>query len=298
MVYAHLLGCGSKGMLYPSPLRFPGGKRKIAEFISDCIVLNGVQGGTYIEPFVGGGNVALFLLLKEVVNNIVINDLDRSIYAFWHSVLFDTDNLCGLIEDTPITMDEWHIQKEIQTKKAGMNLLDLGFSTFFLNRTNRSGILNGGVIGGKQQNGVWKMDARFRKDSLIKRIEKIAGYKNRIELYNLDAMELINTIQPSLGLKSFIYFDPPYYNQGATLYSNHFTHEDHEKLAEFIKSLDSKWILTYDYTPQIIEMYQDTEKRLLTLNYTAIQKMKGKEMLAYCDGFVLPTGAYPSIKIE
>lgn len=285
-------------MSCPSPLRYPGGKKKLASFITKAIIENGVQGGTYIEPFAGGANVALQLLFMEHVNNIIINDIDRSIYSFWYSVLNETDDLCKLIVDTPITVKEWEIQKKVQNMKREVDLLSLGFSTFFLNRTNRSGIIKGGIIGGKGQSGKWKMDVRFNKGDLIKRIQKIALYESRIKLHNEDAINFINAIRAMLNDRTLIYFDPPYYNQGASLYSNHYTHSDHEELSYFIQELEYKWILTYDYTPNIIKMYRDVEKRLLTLNYSVARKVKGSEMIAFCNQFIIPEGKYSAVAIE
>lgn len=285
-------------MLYPSPLRYPGGKRKLAGFIAESIIANGVQGGTYIEPFAGGASIAIQMLFMELVTNIVINDIDRSIYSFWYSVLNDTDRLCKMIRDVSITIEEWERQKAVQKQKDNADLLSLGFSTFFLNRTNRSGIINGGIIGGRGQTGKWKMDVRFKKEDLIKRIQKIALYGSRIRLCNEDAVNFVNAIRTSLNERTLIYFDPPYYNQGAALYANHYRHNDHEELSKFIQGLKCKWILTYDYTPNIIEMYHDVEKRLLTLSYTAAEKIRGSEMIAFCNQFIIPEGNYSAITIE
>jgi DNA adenine methylase len=285
-------------MQHYSPLRYPGGKRKLAGFVRDAVILNDIQGGTYVEPFAGGASVALYLLFNEYVNQIVINDIDRSIYSFWHCVINRTDELCDRIEQTGITMEEWERQKAIQLNKEHAELLDLAFSTFFLNRTNRSGIIKGGVIGGKYQSGDWKMDVRFNKVDLIQRIRKIALYRDRISLHCADSIAFVNDILPNIDEHTLIYFDPPYYNQGSALYVNHYTHEDHEKLARYIQQLNCKWMLTYDYTPQIVEMYRNVEKRLLTLSYTASQKVKGSEMLAFSNNFIVPEGKYSAVTIE
>lgn len=283
---------------YPSPLRYPGGKKKLTGFIKDVIECNDLLGGTYIEPFAGGASVALSLLFTEYVNNIVINDIDRSIYAFWHSVINSTEELCRLIRNTTVSVEEWDRQRAVQEHKGDCDVLELGFSTFFLNRTNRSGIVKGGIIGGREQTGKWKIDCRYNRADLIKRIEKVALYANRIELHNQDAIDFINAIRPVLGANVLIYFDPPYYNPGAALYANFYTPDDHRELSEFIKCLNCKWMLTYDYTPDIIELYRDSERRLLTLSYTAAQKIRGSEMIAFSDDFIIPTGTYSSVTIE
>lgn len=285
-------------MQYSSPLRYPGGKRKLAGFVRDAVIQNNIQGGTYVEPFAGGASVALYLLFNEYVNQIVINDIDRSIYSFWYCVINCTDELCDKIEQTAITIEEWEKQKAVQLNKEHAELLDLAFSTFFLNRTNRSGIIKGGVIGGKEQLGDWKMDVRFNKVDLIQRIRKIALYRDRISLHCSDSIEFVNAILPDIDEHTLIYFDPPYYNQGSALYVNHYTHEDHEELSQYIQHLNCKWMLTYDYTPKIVEMYRNVEKRLLTLSYTASQKVKGSEMLAFSNNFIVPEGNYSAITIE
>jgi len=293
-----MVNYGAISLIHPSPLRYPGGKKKLANFITQAIIENNIQGGTYIEPFAGGASVALQLLFMEHVNNIIINDIDKSIYSFWYSVLHKTDELCELISDTPITIEEWKKQKTIQINKEKTDELILGFSTFFLNRTNRSGIITGGAIGGREQTGKWKIDVRFNKDDLIKRIRKIALYASRIQLYNKDAIDFINNIRSQLNDRTLIYFDPPYYTQGASLYANHYTHVDHEMLSRFIQELKCKWILTYDYTHKIIEMYPNVERRLLILGYTVAKKVKGLEMIAFCDNFIIPEGKYSSVLIE
>ncbi|BCV20382.1 DNA adenine methylase [Moorella sp. Hama-1] len=285
-------------MIYPSPLRYPGGKRKLARFIADIMVENGMAEGTYVEPFAGGASVALTLLFQEYVGRVIINDLDRSIYAFWHVVLNDPERLCRRIADTAITVEEWERQRKVQIAKDTADFLDLAFSTFFLNRTNRSGIIKGGIIGGKKQAGNWHMDVRFNKDDLIKRIEKISLYSHRIHLYGLDAMDFIGLIEGELDDKTLIYFDPPYYSKGGALYVNHYKHQDHEKLAGFIQGLNVPWILTYDSSPQILDMYARVEKRFLSLNYTATNKKKVYEMIAFSNGLSIPEHNYPSIRIE
>ena len=284
-------------MLFPSPLRYPGGKRKLSTYVEKIVMENGIQGGTYIEPFAGGANIALHLLFSNLVGRIIINDLDRSIFAFWYSVLHETESLNRLIINTPVNMESWKQQKAIQDQKDQADLLELGFSTFFLNRTNRSGIIRGGVIGGKDQAGCWKMDARYNKAELVKRIETIANCAGQIELYNLDAIELIQSIRHRLDDRTLIYFDPPYYNQGAALYSNYYTHEDHAELAHFILSLNCKWMLTYDYTDEVLKLYEDVPQHILSLSYTAQEKIRGCEMISFSQGLIAPLGKYASIDI-
>ncbi|MGM0710300.1 DNA adenine methylase [Brevibacillus parabrevis] len=275
-------------MKYTSPLRYPGGKSALANYIKLLMQENDLLDGVYVEPFAGGAGVGLSLLFNEYMSRIVINDLNNSIYAFWYSVLNHTQELCELIEDTEVTVAEWQNQKLIQNHENA-SMLELGFSTFFLNRTNRSGIINGGIIGGIEQQGEWKIDARFNKKDLISRIQKIARYRDRISLYNYDASRLIEEVVPNLPEKTFIYLDPPYYKKGQDLYQNHFVHEDHEALADLMKeNRDSYWLITYDNIEPIRLMYEDMRHITYSLNYSAANRYAGSEIMIYSDRMIIP----------
>ncbi|MEK4382425.1 DNA adenine methylase [Aeribacillus sp. FSL K6-2848] len=281
-----------------SPLRYPGGKRKLSNYVKLILKENELLDGTYVEPFAGGAGIALSLLIDGYVTKVVINDINKSIFAFWYSVLNKTDELCKLICDTPVTVEQWKKQKNVQKNAMNCSLLELGFSTFFLNRTNRSGILSGGVIGGLNQNGKYKIDARFNKKNLISRIEKIARYKNRILLLNLDASELITDVLPGLPQKTLVYLDPPYYHKGRDLYENHYSHEDHEFLAKLIRTkITQYWLLTYDNTPQIKEMYKGLRQKNFSLNYSLANKYMGSEIMFFCNQLLIPEVENP-IKVS
>lgn len=276
-------------MDFRSPLRYPGGKAKLAPYIQKLIYLNNLCDGVYVEPYAGGASVALSLLFGEFVDRVIINDKDRSIYSFWYSVINETDNLCRLISDTSVNVDEWHRQKLVQNNKDKEDLLSLGFSTFFLNRTNRSGILKAGVIGGLNQQGNYKIDARFKKQDLIKRILQIAEYSDRIELYNDDAVVFLNQIKKSLPDKSLLYLDPPYYVKGKGLYLNYYNDSDHQSIADtMVKFNDVRWIITYDNIPYIEALYKDFRKSTFELNYSASNSGKGTELMIYSNNLIIP----------
>lgn len=273
---------------FVSPLRYPGGKLKVVNYIKRLMEENDLCGGTYIEPYAGGANVALSLLLSKYAKLIRINDIDRSIYAFWYSVLTETENLCRMIQDTNVTMETWERQHEVQKNKKEAGLLELGFSTFFLNRTNRSGILNGGVIGGKAQLGKYKIDARYNKRDLIERIELIAAQKNKIELTRMDAVALIKRYKGPAAEKTFFYLDPPYYVKGKDLYLNYYNDNDHRKIAETIKKYKGKWIISYDAVEFIKKLYEDYKQTEYYLSYSAGNASKGRELMIFSNGLMLP----------
>lgn len=279
-------------MIY-SPLRYPGGKGKLAPFMKVLIEKTGHKGGTYIEPFAGGAGIALDLLENDIVSRIVINDLDKGIYSFWRAILSETDRFVEAVHEVPLSVEEWKKQREILLRADNKYSFELGFSTFYLNRTNRSGIINGGMIGGLEQNGVWKLDARFNKDNLINRILKIAKKKECIHLYNKDVASLIKNYLPKYEKDAFVYFDPPYFKKGKQLYLNFFNEQDHVRIEKMIReSVNCDWVITYDDVPEIANIYVNHELRRFDLNYSVAQKRKASEIIIFSNGDMIPDERY------
>ncbi|MGD8174808.1 DNA adenine methylase [Marinimicrobium sp. ARAG 43.8] len=262
-----------------SPLRYPGGKSSIIEMVSTIIKANKLERGSYVEPYAGGCGLALNLMFKGYVHEIHVNDIDRSIWAFWDAVLNNHKEFIEKIKNTPVTLDEWRKQREIWEEKECSDF-DLGFSAFYLNRTNRSGIIcKAGVIGGVAQDGPYKIDCRFNKETLISKIERINKYRHRIHLSNLDAVEFIRESDKYLPENSFYCIDPPYYDKGSTLYTNFYEHDDHKDLSNEIKGLERSWILTYDNVPEIRRLYRGRRIYTFDINYVAAKKRVGSEIL-------------------
>lgn len=274
-----------------SPLRYPGGKTQLHRFVSHLFDINNITNGIYCEPFSGGAGVAIELLFSRKVERIILNDYDIGIYSIWNAILNDTLRFIELIDNTPITIEEWHIQKTIylSTKIDNSYSIELAFATFFLNRTNRSGIILGGPIGNLDQTAKDKIDCRFNKKSLINKINSIAAQRDRIDLYNLDAQVLIEEVlQEENQNDLFTFFDPPYYKQGKNLYTNFFNHNDHEELAVAIKAMaDYKWITTYDYVDQIKEIYSDTLTKEYKIYYSANRNRKEMEYLFHSNNTIV-----------
>ncbi|HDL7801221.1 TPA: DNA adenine methylase [Yersinia enterocolitica] len=276
-------------MRFTTPLRYPGGKGKLSQFVEKLLTLNGMEAIHYAEPYAGGAGLALNLFFKKLSSDIYLNDINPAVYAFWHSVLNESDALCKLIKNTDVTIDEWYRQKEIMSMPHNHDLLHLGFSTFFLNRTNRSGILKGGVIGGKNQDGQWKLDARFNKDNLITRISRISDRKDSIHLFNMDASDFLESVVKNLPTNSLTYLDPPYYIKGKGLYENHYSHEDHQHIAKKVTSeISTPWIVSYDNVPEINEMYKNVNSIMYGINYSAQHRYKGSEVMYFSESLLLP----------
>jgi len=268
-----------------SPLRYPGGKSQLAPLLIELLRENRLFDGVYVEPFAGGCGIAWHLLLNNYMSEVWLNDFDPAIYSFWRSVIDDTEALCERIAKTPLTIAEWHRQKQAYT--ARKTTLDLGFATLYLNRTNRSGILTAGVIGGLNQDGNYKLGCRFNRENLIAKVRRIAMYRDQIKLFREDAAKFLSKRAAKLPARSLINIDPPYYRNGRYLYCNFYEHEDHANLAEVVRSLSRPWILTYDDTPEIRRIYGRRRTVEFDLRYSAQLKRVGTELLFASANFKL-----------
>lgn len=272
-----------------SPLRYPGGKSKLAPFVSLVIKKAKLQNPVYIEPFAGGAGTALELLFDGTVSEIVINDYDKAIYSMWKAILTNTRKFIKMIEDTPINDVEWRKQKDIYNTQNKKYSLELGFAAFYLNRTNRSGILSAGPIGGHDQTGNYLIDARFNKNDLITRIKKIAKYRRKIHLYNYDVRTFINVYAQKYIANAFIYFDPPYYHKGKQLYKNFFEHKDHEQIRDLIVDLNCPWIVTYDDVEEIRTIYNAYQGYNFDLVYGVANTGLNSEIMFLSDEGLVPS---------
>ena len=273
-----------------TPLRYPGGKARLALFVKRLVQANDLLDGEYVEPYAGGAAVAVEMLLHEYVSKIHINDISRPIYAFWKSLLNDTDELCRRVQETRLTVRVRDRQKNILTNQDDHDDLSLGFAMFFLNRTNRSGILNAGVIGGRDQSGPWKIDARYNAGELIRRITAIAKMKERIHLTRLDALQFLREGCKVWPQRTLIYCDPPYYAKGRDLYYDYYEEDDHKRVAKFItrKICRQKWIVSYDDVRQVRELYAECRRIKYRIGYSARTTREGAEIMFFCNSLRVP----------
>lgn len=284
---------------YHSPLRYPGGKGRLAPYFQLMMQYNNLSGGHYVEPYAGGASVALSLLYDEFASEVHINDFDYRIFCFWKCCMSRTDELVELIHNTPVNMDTWRDQREIRRNPKKYKQLEIAFSTFFLNRTNRSGILKAGVIGGNDQSGEWKIDARYNKGNLIQRIERVGRYAECIHLYNEDAVTLTERLRKTLPKKTLFYFDPPYYNKGKELYINFYEHEDHVHIAKAVGKIKKQnWVVSYDNDSNIKCLYDKYLQQTYDLNYSAGKTSVGSEVIMFSDKLIVPKVDNPAEKKE
>lgn len=261
-----------------SPLRYPGGKASLAGFFADLIAEVGIEHARYVEPYAGGAGAGIALLREGLVDQLVINDIDPAVHAFWMSAVHDNHRFVRLVNKTPLTIEEWRRQRSIYQAGDSTNLLELGLAFFYLNRTNRSGILNAGVIGGQAQNGNYLLDARFNRATLTERLTAIGSLADRITVSDLDGRTVIQNYGDDPA--TFMYIDPPYVHAGSQLYLNAFDGRDHQSLASVVTSITkAHWVVTYDTAPLIERAYKGEFQCRLAINYSARHPGKAEELL-------------------
>lgn len=273
---------------FSSPLRYPGGKTRLAGFLYKTIEKNFSENEKIIlvEPYAGGAGASLKLLFSGKVDRIIINDLDKAIFAFWKIAISDTDFLINEIKKVNIDIEEWKKQKEIYNNPFS-SIKDLAFATLFLNRTNRSGIIEGGPIGGMEQEGFWNIQARFTKNTIISRLEKVKKFKNKISVRNLDGITLLKQLEKNkYKSRYFIFLDPPYYQKGKSLYLNHYIDKDHKRLLKLLEKSSLKWVMTYDDVSYIQNLYHNFRKTSFVINHSAFKAKIGNEVLIFSNNII------------
>jgi DNA adenine methylase len=278
-------------MRLASPLRYPGGKWRLTPFFKRLLLRNDIAGCDYVEPYAGGASLALSLLFSGMVNEIHLNDLDPAIYSFWWSILHDSAKFLKLLRERPLTLAEWRRQRGIYQAGETGDRLSLGFATFYLNRTNHSGIMNGGVIGGTAQQGEWRIDCRFNKLDLERRIRRIIDMRDQIKLSNLDALQFLG--KKSFDAKALIYLDPPYFTHGSSLYLNSYSYGDHKQVATAVRRLKNPWVVSYDDVRDIRDLYRSWRSRRLSLLHTARATRLGREIMFFSDTLSIPRSRLP-----
>ncbi|SHJ13258.1 DNA adenine methylase [Actinomyces denticolens] len=278
-------------MRYLSPLRYPGGKARLAPLLARIAACQDPVPTHYAEPYAGGAGAALRLLADQVVTDIHLNDLNPGIAAFWRTITTKDGaaELCALMDATPVTVQQWHHQHRVyMNDEGGGDDLTLGFATFFLNRTNRSGILDARPIGGLNQTGRWKIDARFNKTALRQRIEAVAAHEGRIHITQADGTAFLDSLAP-LGPRVLVYADPPYVEKAHDLYLHAFDNDAHQRLATALTSAPWPWVLTYDDLETIWDgLYAQQRCARFDIPHTAGIQHVGSETIVYGPTLTLP----------
>lgn len=274
-------------MRHVSPLRYPGGKARLAPLLADLLREQHHPAQVFVEPFAGGAGAGLYLLRQGVVDRLVLNDAHPGVAAFWRSIMTYPEEFCTLIRETSASLENWHWARDVlQNASPSTDDLTLGFATFFLNRTNRSGILiNAYPIGGLDQAGKYKIGDRYNPDALVERVRAVAAMSEQITVTQEDGPDLLSRAGDlgSAADEVFALVDPPYVGMGHRLYEFAFTQEDHERLAAALKSAPYRWVLTYDDVPLVRGLYPPEWCTIFEKSYSAARAYRGQEIMVFSE---------------
>lgn len=228
----------------------------MTDFAQETLRLNGARGGTWVEPFAGGGGLALSLLGRGAVGRVVLNDTDDGVRSFWEAVLNEPDRVARDVATVPLTVAEWDRWRAV--RERGGTGYEAGFAAFYLNRTNRGGVIDGaGVIGGRAQRGAYGMACRFPRAALVQKVRAIAAVRDRVEVRGEDGVAVIVRAAEDDPRGTFLFVDPPYWHKGPNLYGPPFGPHDHARLASALKAVRGPWIATYDRCEPVSALYRD-----------------------------------------
>ena len=267
-----------------SPLRYPGGKNCIFNFLSKLFYENNLIGIEYAEPYAGGAGLALHLLMEGYVSKIYLNDLDEWVYSFWYTILNDADEFCAWVRKVKVNVANWNYYKAFLQRTGDISCFERAQAFFFLNRTNMSGVIKGGPIGGLAQQGKYKIDVRFNREDLADRILNVYKLRSKIEVSQLDGIEFLGRMNRKRR-DIFIYIDPPYVIKGANLYANFYTQSDHENLSGMVRKLRKKWLISYDKCDLIPRLYTDYSLISYRLSQCTSNRI-GEELLVFPDNIL------------
>lgn len=266
----------------PTPLRYPGGKAWLAHYVEKFISFNKLEVDTLVEPFAGGAAVSITLLQKSIIEQAYISEIDPLIVAFWEATLNRTEELIEIVLSMSVDLETWHYMRGYLQEKSTTNLdvVELAAAFLFLNRTSYSGIIKAGPLGGKDQRSRYKINCRFNKPRIAKKIEAIGELKGRLNVIKSDGLELMEKMASSRFESIVFYVDPPYYGAGKDLYRHYFTDKEHIELSVFLESVDKPWLLSYDNADFIKELYKHKTKSPIYTDYQSGHFKKGvKELL-------------------
>lgn len=271
-----------QGKVGKSPFRYPGGKAYLLPEIATAVQSSCPGITYYAEPYAGGAGAAIELLALGAVSKIFLNDADPRIAAAWQSILQESEGFVRMIQDVDLDIGTWRTYNEIvKNPHLADSMLQLGFATFFMNRTNRSGIVTGaGPIGGYEQSGQWRLGARFYRETMEKRVRWLAERQDQIEVTNLDGVEFIRSFKAQKARRTFFFIDPPYVGAGSRLYLNRMNEEKHTELAKAIRRKKSvlNWLMTYDDCPLIRSLYSDFSVESSPIRYSLQKKRTENEL--------------------
>jgi len=256
-----------------SPLRYPGGKSKAIKFIAPLIP----EFNEYREPFVGGGSVFVYLKQKYPFKKFWINDIYENLYHFWKQAQQNPKELIGQILYWKDKFDNGkELHRYLLDNLSNFDALHKAAAFFVFNRITFSGTSESGGF----SSAAFK--ERFTQSS-IERVKSLSTILTNTKITNLDYQEVID----SDGDNVFIFLDPPYYSatKSALYGKNGNLHKifNHERFAEVLKTSKHKWLITYDDSEYIKDLFSFANIKEWNLTYGMRnvgnkKNQKGKEL--------------------
>ena len=265
-----------------TPLRYPGGKTWLFEYVKEFLHFHELESKIVVEPYAGSASISVGLLRGNLMKEAYIGEKDPIIVSFWNAVLTRNDELVEYISTLEVTMETWFALKKYlsPTSTTNYDIVEVAGAFLFYNRTNYSGIIKGGPLGGKKQLSPYKLDCRFNKERIIERIRGLKGLYGRLHIVESDGLVFMQEMSSKFPEDSFFYVDPPYYGAGKDLYRFYFTDMEHESLSDFLTNLDPPWLLSYDNAEFIRNLYQMRTKFPVYTDYQSGHlKREVKELL-------------------
>lgn len=266
-------------VLVKTPFRYPGSKSSFTNVVKKIITYNRLENSVLIEPYAGSAAVTLALISEGICSKAIIGERDPLLYSFWKVVFSNPKTLIERVKKSNIDLQTWQsLQPLLRVDNPkDHDLNELAFAALFLNRTNFSGVMHAGPIGGKSQTSAYKIDCRFNKADLIQRIIGINKLKSRIKVKFGDALKLI---EKSKNIEnSIFYIDPPYFLQGPKLYRHNYNTTQHMELAAVLNECKFNWILSYDSHSVIRNLYENQSHVLTPFQYSTRKPKSENELL-------------------
>lgn len=260
-----------------SPLRYPGSKRSLVRHIEELIEVNSLEPDIFIEMFAGGATVSLQLLDKGIVGQIGLIEKDPLVAAFWSVIFSETDVewLIEQVQNIEVSLDKWRLYKSWVPEDRRERAL----ACLYLNRTSFSGILapTAGPIGGYTQSSEYTIDCRFPRETLVQRIRRANALRDRVAfVWQIDWSDGLKRIcemqhNEEIPQNALFYFDPPFFNKADKLYTHYFMDADHTNLRDTIVTFAQNWVLSYDYSEKLDELYSHSPQIHIDTLYSAAQ---------------------------
>ena len=237
-----------------SPLRYPGGKTWLIPHVRAWLSNMDCKPDLLVEPFAGGAIVSLTAVMENLARRCVMSEIDPDVAAFWQAALWHSEELIERVQAFDPTRENvvW------LNDSAPDGVVARGFRTLVLNRTRRGGILANGASLARSGEAGKGVASRWYADTISKRLRAIANYSDRIEFRETDGLETLGQFAADSHSRTAIFLDPPYTAAGKAAGKRLYNHNlvDHPHLFTRLAQSEVDFLMTYDLSPEIIELNQ------------------------------------------